>query len=59
MEVNQQEPEGYFTIRLPQSIREKLDVLAKKNERSAAAEARIAIRRHLAGIGGTDRTLDT
>ncbi len=49
MSENQQEPEVYFTIRMPQSLRDKLDRLAKKNDRPTSAEARIAIRKHVGG----------
>ena len=41
------EPEVYFTIRMPRSVRDKLDRLGKRNERSASAEARLAIYAHL------------
>lgn len=44
----QPDPEEYFTIRLPRSLRERLNRLAERNDRTASAEARIAIRDHTA-----------
>lgn len=38
---------GYVTIRLEDSIREQLEALARKGERSLSAQIRLAIRQHL------------
>jgi hypothetical protein len=36
-----------FNMKLPVALRRRLIALAKQNERTAAAEARIAVREHL------------
>ena len=38
---------GFVTIRLEDSVREQLEVLAKSAERSLSAEIRLAIREYL------------
>ncbi len=49
MAGGQKDGEVYFTIRLPESLRDKIVALATANERSTSAEVRIAIRKHLEG----------
>jgi predicted DNA-binding protein len=42
-------------VKLPVSLREQMVSLAKSNERTFAAEVRIAIRRHLQTEGSTTK----
>lgn len=37
----------FLTIRVPRELRDALNAQADRNERTAAAEARIALRKHL------------
>lgn len=39
--------EGFLSLRIDLPTRERLERLAKKNERSLAGEIRLALRRHL------------
>lgn len=49
------DPDVFFTVRIPASMRDSLEALAKRNDRSQAAETRIALRQHLQ-TNGSDAT---
>jgi predicted DNA-binding protein len=44
------DPKIYFTVRMPQSIRDRLDRAAKEGHRSTAAEVLYAVEKHLAEV---------